>query len=169
MSEATKTPTSAGRSAPATSSRSPSPSSFSGICYSDAWYGIFDFTVLDGEFGRLVSSVTTGAEGDLVTAMSNYRGKGGSGAIDGFMFALARPLDPLLRRDGDGVRALRRCAPRPGASPPFFRPGMGLPGTTTLAIIASLQSTDAGAALTRSLKDSGQLTEREANIFATFK
>ena len=46
---------------------------------------------------------------------------------------------------------------------------MGLPGSTSLAIVASLQSTDAGAALTRALKDRGELTEDEVSIFATFQ
>ena len=52
---------------------------------------------------------------------------------------------------------------------PILRPLMGLPGSTSLAIVASLQSTDAGAALTRALKDRGELTENEVNIFATFQ
>ena len=50
-----------------------------------------------------------------------------------------------------------------------LRPLMGLPGYTALALVASLQSTDAGAALTRSLKDEGRLTETEVEIFAAFQ
>ena len=44
-----------------------------------------------------------------------------------------------------------------------------MPGTATLALIACLQSTDGGAALTRQLKDSGALTYREINNFSAFQ
>lgn len=143
---------------------------FSGLAYTDAWWGILDFTVLNGDFGKLVAGVTTGADGDLVTAMANYRGKGGSGAIDGFMFALSL-VPPIMFSVAmvtvfEYYGALRAAA---ACLTPILRPMMALPGTTTLAIIASLQSTDAGAALTRSLKDEGNLTERESLIFATFQ
>ena len=61
---------------------------FSGLCASSQWWGVFDFTTVNGGFGRLVSGVTE--QGDAIkTAMANFRGKGGSGAIDGFMFALS--------------------------------------------------------------------------------
>ena len=46
---------------------------------------------------------------------------------------------------------------------------IGVPGTATLALIACLQSTDGGAALTRQLKDSGALTYREINNFSAFQ
>ena len=39
----------------------------------------------------------------------------------------------------------------------------------SLALIASLQSTDGGAALTRQLKDAGEITEHESDIFAMFQ
>ena len=38
-----------------------------------------------------------------------------------------------------------------------------------MALIASLQSTDGGAALTRQLKDDNVLTDREINNFAAFQ
>ena len=60
---------------------------FSGLCETKEWWGIFDFTVVNGSFGQLLSSVKDQA-GELITATSSFRGKGGSGAIDGFMFAL---------------------------------------------------------------------------------
>ena len=60
---------------------------FSGLCASKQWWGIFDFTTVNGAFGQLVSGVTE-TDGAIKTAMTTFRGKGGSGAIDGFMFAL---------------------------------------------------------------------------------
>ena len=142
---------------------------FSGLCATKEWWGIFDFTTMNGSFGTLVASVADKG-GELTSSMANFRGKGGSGAIDGFMFALS--LVPSILFSVAMVTVFEHFGALRAAAwclTPILRPGMGLPGTTTLAIIASLQSTDAGAALTRSLKDSGQLTEREANIFATFQ
>ncbi len=115
---------------------------FSGLLITDKWWGIFDYTIL----------------------------KGGSGAIDGFVFALtlvpsimlATAMIAVFEYYG-AIRAATRVLN------PILRPLMGLPGSTSLAIVASLQSTDAGAALTRALKDRGELTEDEVSIFATFQ
>ncbi|GAK86377.1 hypothetical protein JCM19238_3967 [Vibrio ponticus] len=52
---------------------------------------------------------------------------------------------------------------------PLLRPLMGIPGSSGLALIASLQSTDAGAAMTRQLKDEGRLTKRETDVFTMFQ
>ena len=52
---------------------------------------------------------------------------------------------------------------------PVLRPLIGIPGSAALALIASMQSTDGGAALTRQLKDAGELTESETNTFAAFQ
>ncbi len=60
---------------------------FSGVCATNQWWGIFDFTTINGSFGKVVTAVSQNADG-IHTAMANFRGKGGSGAIDGFMFAL---------------------------------------------------------------------------------
>lgn len=142
---------------------------FSGLCASKQWWGIFDFTTVNGGFGQLVSSVTE-ADGVLKTAATSFRGKGGSGAIDGFMFALtlvptvmfALAMITIFDHYG-ALRAARKLLT------PILRPLLGLPGGATLALIASLQSTDGGAALTRQLKDSGELTENEVTIFASFQ
>ncbi len=142
---------------------------FSGLCETKEWWGILDFTVVNGSFGQLVSSVKDQA-GELITATSSFRGKGGSGAIDGFMFALTL-VPPIMFSVAmitvfEYYGAIRAA----GYLLNFvLRPLMGLPGYTALALVASLQSTDAGAALTRSLKDEGRLTETEVEIFAAFQ
>ena len=134
---------------------------FSGLCASSQWWGVFDFTTVNGGFGRLVSGVT---------AMANFRGKGGSGAIDGFMFALslvptvmfALAMITVFEHYG-ALKAARKILT------PVLRPLIGIPGSAALALIASMQSTDGGAALTRQLKDAGELTESETNTFAAFQ
>ncbi|MCQ8200347.1 YjiH family protein, partial [Vibrio parahaemolyticus] len=53
--------------------------------------------------------------------------------------------------------------------PPLLRPSLGMPANSGLALIASRQSTDAGAAMTRQLKDEGHLTKRETEVFTMFQ
>ena len=47
--------------------------------------------------------------------------------------------------------------------------GLGIPGITGLALVTSLQSTDAGSGMTRLLRESGEITEKEKSIFAAFQ
>lgn len=142
---------------------------FSGVAATANWWGIFDFTTLNGAFGKVVGSVAE-KNGEIAAAMTNFRGKGGSGAIDGFMFALslvptimfAMAMITIFEHYG-ALRAARQMLT------PVLRPLLGLPGSTALAMIASLQSTDGGAALTRQLKDAGEIDENETTLFATFQ
>lgn len=130
------------------------------------WYGIFDFANLNGSFGKVIA--TAAFNGDtLQTAMSNFRGKGGSGALDGFLFALT--LGPTVMFALAAIAVLEHYGALRAAHrllTPILRPIVGIPGTCCLAFISSLQTTDGGAAMTRQLKDSGELTEDEADIFA---
>lgn len=142
---------------------------FSGLLGGQEWYGVFDFTTLNGAFGKVVSRASL--EGDtLVTATSAFRGTGGNGAMDGFLFALglipavmfALGMINVLEHYG-ALRAARKLLT------PMLRPLLGLPGNTGLAMIGSLQSTDVGASLTRNLADEGQITEKEKDVFAMFQ
>ncbi|GHA38161.1 nucleoside recognition domain-containing protein [Photobacterium aphoticum] len=142
---------------------------FSGALQSNQWYGVFDFTTLNGSFGSLVHSVNETADG-VQTASTSMRGKGGSGARDGFMFALT--LIPTVMFALGMINVLEHYGALDAARKlltPLLRPLMGIPGSTGLALIASLQSTDAGAAMTRQLKDEGHLTKREADVFTMFQ
>ena len=54
---------------------------FSGVlATSKEWYSVFDFTVLNGTFGKIAA-----ANGKALT----FRGAGGNGCQDGFAFALS--------------------------------------------------------------------------------
>ncbi|WP_281545692.1 nucleoside recognition domain-containing protein [Grimontia sp. SpTr1] len=142
---------------------------FSGLLQSNQWYGIFDFTTLNGSFGSVVYDVNETAEG-VEAATTSLRGKGGSGARDGFLFALT--LIPTVMFALGMINVLEHYGALDAARKlltPLLRPLMNIPGNTGLALIASLQSTDAGAAMTRQLKDEGQLTKRETDIFTMFQ
>lgn len=142
---------------------------FSGLLGGKEWYGVFDFTTLNGAFGRVVSGVSQQGEA-ITTTTSAFRGVGGNGAMDGFLFALglipavmfALGMINVLEHYG-ALRAARRLLT------PLLRPLMGIPGTTGLALIGSLQSTDVGASLTRNLADEGQISEKEKDVFAMFQ
>lgn len=131
---------------------------FSGIfANADSWVKVFDFNVLNGSFGTVTDAVT----GKAV----NFRGAGGTGARDGFIFAIT--LIPALVLalgivnvvDGlGGLRAAQRIMT------PILKPLLGIPGSTALANIANLQSTDAAAGMIKELYDQGEITDDERSI-----
>lgn len=134
---------------------------FSGIFSSaDNWMGILDFNVLAGKFGSIVTEPVA----------MNFIGTGGDGAKAGFLFGLN--LLPAVMFALAVVAVVEYFGALEAARillTPFMRPMMGVPGTTGLALIASLQSADAGAAMTKQLRDSGEITENERTIFAMFQ
>ncbi len=139
---------------------------FSGaLTGSHAWYGVFDFATINGSFGKVVSGVSLNGE-TLSTTMATFRGKGGSGALDGFIFAIT--LAPTVMFALASISVLEHYGALRAARQlltPVLRPLVGIPGSCCLAFISSLQTTDGGAAMARQLKDSGELTEDEADIF----
>ena len=90
---------------------------FSGLLITDKWWGIFDYTILNGSFGNVVANVADKG-GEISTTFSNFRGKGGSGAIDGFMFALT--LVPSIMLATAMIAVCARALPPRGASPPWW-------------------------------------------------
>ncbi|WP_261815521.1 nucleoside recognition domain-containing protein [Vibrio gallicus] len=142
---------------------------FSGLMKSTEWYGVLDFTTLNGSFGKVAHNVTETADGVQV-ATTSLRGSGGSGARDGFIFALT--LIPTVMFALGVINVLEHYGALDAARKlltPLLRPLMGVPGSSGLALIASLQSTDAGAAMTRQLKDEKRLTKREVDVFTMFQ
>lgn len=142
---------------------------FSGLLQSNEWYGVFDFTTLNGSFGHVAYGVQETADG-VQALTTSMRGKGGNGARDGFLFALT--LIPTVMFALGMINVLEHYGALDAARKlltPLLKPLMGIPGNSGLALIASLQSTDAGAAMTRQLKDEGHLTKREADVFTMFQ
>ena len=144
---------------------------FSGMAAGSGYFWSFlDFTTLMGSAGKVVGKVSESGDGLAVT-MTTLRGIGGSGAIDGFMLAISLIVPGVMLAMGmitvfehyGALRAARKLLT------PLLQFLIGVPGTATLALIACLQSTDGGAALTRQLKDTGALTYREINNFSAFQ
>ncbi|MDU4959082.1 MAG: nucleoside recognition domain-containing protein [Sporomusaceae bacterium] len=124
-----------------------------------SWTAVLDFNALNGQFGTMKEA-----------ARATFYGMGGQGARDGFLFAfslvpavmLALGVVEVVEHLG-GLRAAQRLLT------PVLRPLLGLPGVAGLALISSLQSTDAGASMTKTLREDGLLTEREKTVFAAFQ
>ena len=132
---------------------------FSGL-FANAGHGlnIFDFDTLNGKFGTMKSAKAT------------FSGQGGSGARGGFLFAfglapgvmLAMGLIEVVEHYG-GLKAAQKLMT------PILRPILGIPGICGIALVSSLQSTDAGAGMTRQLHLEKQITDNELLIFSAFQ
>ncbi|HIU17166.1 MAG TPA: hypothetical protein IAB01_01800 [Candidatus Avidesulfovibrio excrementigallinarum] len=119
--------------------------------------GCLDFTALSGSFGKIAGEFT-------------FVGQGGTGARYGFLFALSLVPGIMLAlavvEVAERLQALR-AAQR--LLTPLLKPLLGLPGAAGLALISSLQSSDAGAAMTRALHEKGLISESEKLIFVAFQ
>lgn len=131
---------------------------FSGIfASSQGWVSALDFNVINGKFGQMA-------------AKSTFTGKGGAGARDGFLFALSLfPAVMLALGIVEIVDHLGGLKAAQKLMTPILRPLLGIPGIAGLALVSSLQSTDAGAGMTRQLREENHVTENEKTIFAAFQ
>ena len=133
---------------------------FSGVFASaDGPLKAFDFNVLAGSFGNITGEQPT-----------DFRGVGGSGAKDGFMFSLSL-IPAVILALGlvnvvDGLGGLRAAEK---LMSPILEPLLGVPGITALANIANLQSTDAAAGMVKELVDNGQITDKERSIVIAYQ
>lgn len=129
---------------------------FSGIfSANEGWLKVFDFNTLNGAFGKIQS----GAQA------LDFRGAGGSGARDGFLFsielipAIILALGIVNVVDGlGGLRAAQKLMT------PILRPLLGIPGICMLATIANMQSTDAAAGMVKELVDEKEITDEERSV-----
>ena len=133
---------------------------FSGLFSSaDGPLKALDFNVLCGSFGNISAD----------KAM-NFRGSGGSGAKDGFIFALTL-IPAVILALGlvnviDGLGGLKAAEK---IMTPILKPLLGVPGITALANIANMQSTDAAAGMVKELKDNDEITDKERSIIIAYQ
>jgi len=139
---------------------------FSGLLQSaEGFLKFFDFTNVLGQFGAL-GTITEEAG----TLAANFRGTGGAGVRDGWLFALTLAPAVMLAlgivnivEDMDGLKAAQKLMT------PLLRPVLGIPGICGLALVASLQSTDTGASMTKGLYEAGEINKKERLIFTGFQ
>jgi nucleoside recognition membrane protein YjiH len=123
------------------------------------WLNAFDFVSMSGNFGAIKGA-----------GQSTFLGSGGTGAKQGFIFGvtlippimLALGIMSIVEQTG-GLRVAKRYLT------PLMRPLFGMPGCTSLALIASMQSTDAGAVLTKLFYEHKEINDRERLIFAQYE
>ena len=133
---------------------------FSGIFASQKdWLAALDFNTINGKFGTMKDA-----------AKATYQGQGGMGARDGFMFALGIVPGVMLALGVvevcdhlGGLRAAQKLLT------PLLRPLLGIPGICGLALVSSLQSSDAGGGMTKALRDENYINEKERTTFAQFQ
>ena len=90
--------------------------------------------------------------------------------MDGFLFAfglapgvmLALGLIEVVEHYG-GLKAAQKLMT------PILKPILGIPGVCGIALVSSLQSTDAGAGMTKALYNEGLITDNERLIFSAFQ
>lgn len=123
------------------------------------WLSAFDFTTLGGTFGTMKDP-----------AKNTFLGAGGVSAKAGFLFALSLAPTVMLALGAlevlthyGAIRAAHRMLT------PLLQPLLSLPGKTGLALITDLQSTDAGAALTKELYDEGEINKKELTIMGAWQ
>lgn len=123
------------------------------------WLGAFDFTTLGGSFGTMQHP-----------EKNTFVGEGGISAKAGFLFALslvptvmlALGLLEIFTHYG-AIRAAHKLLT------PLLKPVLGIPGLTGLALITDLQSTDAGAALTKELYDNKEIRKKDLIIMGAWQ
>ena len=123
------------------------------------WLSAFDFTTLGGTFGTMKDP-----------AKNTFIGAGGVSAKAGFLFALSLAPTVMLAlgclevlTHYGAIRAAHKLVT------PLLHPLLSLPGKTGLALITDLQSTDAGAALTKELYDEGEINKKELTIMGAWQ
>lgn len=129
------------------------------------WLGAMDFTTLGGKFGNM-GTLTEGS-GKLA---ANFRGIGGAGPRDAFLYAVT--LAPQVIFALGVVKIIEDLGALKAAEKlltPIMRLILGVPGCCAVALVSSLQSTDAGASMVKSLKDTNQINEREQLTMTAFQ
>lgn len=128
------------------------------------------FASQKGAISALEFNTIAGNFGVIKEFGKNFMGSAGTGARAGFLFAISLiPINMLAMGIVEIVDQLGGLRAAHKLLTPLLRPLMGLPGAAGLALITSLQSSDAGAGLTRGLKDSQIINEKERIIFAQFQ
>ena len=123
------------------------------------WLSAFDFTTLGGTFGTMKDP-----------AKNTFIGAGGVSAKAGFLFALSLAPTVMLAlgclevlTHYGAIRAAHKLLT------PLLHSLLSLPGKAGLALITDLQSTDAGAALTKELYDEGEINKKELTIMGAWQ
>ncbi|NJA18122.1 hypothetical protein GSQ34_14810 [Clostridioides difficile] len=131
---------------------------FSGVFKdSQGFLKALDFANLTGSFGTIADGV-------------DFMGKGGTGAQDGFLFALT--LIPTVCFAVGLIDVVESMGGMKAASKifnPLLRPLLGIPGIAGIAFVSSFTSSDVASIMTKELFESGEITDDERTIFVAYQ
>lgn len=124
------------------------------------WVTAFDFTTLVGNFGTMKDA-----------AKSTFVGVGGIGARQGFLFGIY--LIPAVMLAIGMIELLNSLGALSAAQKlmtPLLKPLLGIPGASALILVANVGgSSDAGAILTKQLRDEEIVTEKQRIIMTAWQ
>lgn len=131
---------------------------FSGLFQdADSFLKAFDFSNLTGKFGSIANGV-------------HFQGKGGTGAREGFLFALT--LIPTVCLAVGFIAVVEEMGAMRAATKffnPLLRPLLGIPGSAGIAFVSSFTSSDVGSVMTRELYEDKLITDDERTIFVSYQ
>ncbi|MBZ7985354.1 hypothetical protein AVANS14531_03255 [Campylobacter sp. Cr9] len=136
---------------------------FSGLLAGHDMLKAFDFNTLTGNFGAVVKGVD-GAKG------TTFVGSGGFGARAGFLFAFS--LIPAVMLALGVIEVMEHYGAIKAAQKllnPILKPILGVPGLCGLILITDLQSTDAGAAMSKEAREKNYINDKDLIVIAAWQ
>lgn len=128
------------------------------------------FTKSESPLKALDLSNLIGSFGQIGETGHNFMGKNGSGARDGFLFALSLiPTTAISVGLIDVVDSLGGLKAAEKLFTPILKPLLGVPGIAGLAFVSSFTSSDVAAVMTKELSEAGLLTDDEKTIFVAYQ
>lgn len=118
---------------------------------------VLDINNLIGSFGSIAEGAT-------------FIGKGGTGARDGFLFALT--LIPGMVFSMGLIEVFTKMGVMQAFQKtftPILRPLLGIPGACGLAFVNAMNSSDVASNLTRDLYNDGYITDDERTVFIAYQ
>lgn len=137
---------------------------FSGLLAGHDMLKAFDFNTLTGHFGNIVKGV------DGAKSVTFVGSGGGDGARAGFLFAFS--LIPAVMLALGVIEVMEHYGAIKAAQKllnPILKPILGVPGLCGLILITDLQSTDAGAAMSKEAREKNYINDKDLIVIAAWQ
>lgn len=138
---------------------------FSGLLAGHDMLKAFDFNTLTGGFGKIPKILD-----EASAKATTFVGVGGSGARAGFLFAFS--LIPAVMLALGVIEVMEHYGAIKAAQKllnPILKPILGVPGLCGLILITDLQSTDAGAAMSKEARDKNYINDKDLVVIAAWQ
>lgn len=138
---------------------------FSGLLAGHDILKAFDFSTLTGGFGKIPKILD-----EANIKATTFIGDGGSGARAGFLFAFS--LIPAVMLALGVIEVMEHYGAIKAAQKllnPILKPILGVPGLCGLILITDLQSTDAGAAMSKEARDKNYINDKDLVVICAWQ